>query len=803
MVQTSNLPEAACVRWFEEVSLRDLPEVGGKNASLGELTRAASELGIRVPRGFAIPAAAFRWYLEESGLWDWVQTETKEGNLRDLESLRKTGQRVREAIRGTPLPDPLQEAIVGAYGKMRWGARQPAAVAVRSSATLEDLPEASFAGAQETFLHVRGEEALIEACHRCFESLYTDRALSYRVERGFTGTVTLSVGVQEMVDVSEGASGVMFTLDTETGCRDVILINAVPGLGEPLVQGEVVPDEYLVFRTMLHKASNPVLHRRFGSRDSRLVPVAEGVGGVRTQPVSPSQRESFVLNQSTILTLARWAEAIEGHYRRVAGRDLAMDIEWAWMGGDSEPEIVQARPETVHTQNAKHTPTRFVLKEQGRVLLRGVSIGSKIAAGRVRILKNPSEMHRFQRGEILVTERTDPDWEPIMRLAAGIVTERGGRTCHAAIVSRELGVPALVGARNATSGVEEGQEATLDCAVGENGVLLEGLLPFDEEPLPPVSDSPLRTLLHLNLADPGEAFRLRDLPCDGVGLVREEFLLAGEIGVHPLALLHEAELAPALREQIRSLRRGYADGAEFFVSKLAEGVAQIAAAFFPRPVLVRLSDLKTNEYAQLLGGAAYESREENPMLGFRGASRYLDPEFREAFALECRALERVRGEMGLKNVRVLVPFCRTPQEARGVLEAMERHGLCRQKEELQVWMMCEIPSNLVLVEEFAELFDGFSIGSNDLTQLLLGVDRDSEKLSSLFDERHLAVTRSIEEFVKRAHVAGKPVGLCGQAPSDYPDFARFLVRAGLDSISLNADCLLKMRRVVAEAEKES
>jgi pyruvate,water dikinase len=804
------LPDPARVCWFEALSLADLPKVGGKNASLGELTRSAAALGIRVPPGFALPTGAFRWFFSETGLGREVERRLASLRKGSVESLQRTGAEVRQLILSHPLPPPLASEIASAYlalcGRVAHSQREapdgaphpghpegagvPALVpvAVRSSATAEDLPEASFAGAQESFLNVVGPEAVVAACHQCFASLYTDRAISYRAEHGFAeGSVQLSVGVQQMVDPSGGGSGVLFTLDTETGSPNVVLINAVRGLGEALVQGRVNPDEYLVFKQGLQSAPCPVLRRVGGAP----------AGG---DPGKEQQRAPLILEDETILELARWGCAIEEHYSRLYGRATPMDVEWVWAGPGHSPAIVQARPETVHAARIQTCWERMVLTGRGRELVRGSSIGTKIAHGAVRILRHPSQLVQFRRGDILVAERTDPDWEPVMRLAAGIVTERGGRTCHAAIVSRELGVPAVVGAPEATNRLLEGQEVTLSCAAGETGFVYEGRLDFRTERIPFGEGKLTRTQLQVNIADPEQAFRLARLPAAGVGLIREEFLLAGEIGVHPMALLRFSTLPTPLRQQIDALTPRFSDKAEFFVSRLAEGVGRIAAAFFPRPVLLRFSDLKSNEYARLVGGTLFEPVEENPMLGFRGASRYCHPEMREAFALECAAVVQVRECMGLRNLRVMVPFCRTPEEGAAVLMEMERNGLKRGSDGLQVWMMCEVPSNVLLAAEFCEMFDGFSIGSNDLTQLVLGVDRDSERLSPLFDERNAAVKTMIADFITVAHARGRPVGICGQAPSDYPDFAGFLVSLGIDSISLDADALIGVREVVFRAE---
>ena len=822
---TNPLPGSARVCWFEDLSLADIPLVGGKNASLGELTQSAARLGIHVPPGFALPTAAFRWFMQEAGLAREIEKIIESIRAGSLESLQRAGAGIRSAILGRPLPEALVQEISLAYLNLCQRAAASAntnlrqqgvppqdtppqaliPVAVRSSATAEDLPEASFAGAQESFLNVIGPDAVVAACHQCFASLYTDRAINYRAEHGFAeGSVLLSVGVQEMIDPSRGGSGVLFTLDTETGSRNVVLINAVRGLGEALVQGSVTPDEYLVFKQGLQSAPCPVLRR------SSAAPPAGKPGAQprESAPAAPALRVPMkgtgpvplVLDDETVLQLARWGCAIEEHYGRVLGKDTPMDVEWAWAGPGHTPAILQARPETVHATRAKASWKRSILTGQGRELVRGNSIGTSIAHGTVRVLRTPAELGQFCKGDILVAEKTDPDWEPVMRLAAGIVTERGGRTCHAAIVSRELGVPAIVGATGATKQLAAGQTVTLSCAAGETGVVYEGRLPFRTEEFSLEEGTPTRTQLQLNIADPEQAFRLAPLPASGVGLMREEFLLAGEIGIHPMALLRFSTLPTPLRQQIDALTLGQPDKPDFFVTRLAEGVGRIAAAFFPRPVLLRFSDLKSNEYARLVGGTLFEPLEENPMLGFRGASRYCHPETREAFSLECAAVVRVREKMGLHNLRVMVPFCRTPEEGAAVLTEMERNGLKRGQDGLQVWMMCEIPSNVVLAKDFCALFDGFSIGSNDLTQLVLGVDRDSERLSALFDERNPAVKSLIAQFIATAHALGKPVGICGQAPSDYPDFAEFLVGLGIDSISLDADAFLSVRESVRKAE---
>jgi pyruvate,water dikinase len=784
--------------------------------------------------------------MQSTGLDAFIARVSKSIQWDSIESLQKAGAEIRAAILERPMPKSLRGEISSAYltlcqrqtslkGTAPHSAteqREPSLfadgpppralvpVAVRSSATAEDLPEASFAGAQESFLNVLGPEAVVDACHQCFASLYTDRAIHYRAEHGFAeGTVQLSVGVQEMVDPSAGGSGVLFTLDTETGSRNVILINAVRGLGEPLVQGSITPDEYLVFKQGLDHAPCPILRKSCGARpaDQTDAPAADrSFSGVAADPhaVAPNGRLKpsacvdrnpvpAVLDNGIILELARWGCAIERHYSRLRGKDTPMDIEWAWAGPGYRPAILQARPETVHATSPKASWKRSILTAEGRELARGNSIGTSIAQGTVRILRSPDALSQFSHGDVLVAEKTDPDWEPLMRMAAGIVTERGGRTCHAAIVSRELGVPAIVGASEATRRLETGKEVTLSCAAGETGIVYEGRVPFRTEEFDLEAGTPTLTQLQLNMADPEQAFRLSPLPSQGVGLLREEFLLAGEIGIHPMALLRYGTLPAPLKNKIDTITSGFPDKPGFFVNRLAEGVGRIAAAFYPRPVLLRFSDLKSNEYAKLVGGSLFETREENPMLGFRGASRYCHPETREAFGLECEAVLQVREAMGLRNLRVMVPFCRTPEEGANVLNEMARNGIRRGENGLQIWMMCEIPSNVLLAKEFCTLFDGFSIGSNDLTQLSLGIDRDSEKLSPLFDERNPAVKALIQEFIATAHAAGRPVSICGQAPSDYPDFAEELVDMGIDSISLDADAFLQVREAVRRAESRS
>ena len=792
----------AWVRWFADIGIEDVPLVGGKNASLGEMYRALVAKGVRVPNGFAITAQAYRDFVREAGLEATLGETLKDLDARDLPDLRRRGSRIRQALLAASLPRTLERAILDAYAQLSEGAPEPVDVAVRSSATAEDLPDASFAGQQETYLNVQGSLALLDTCKRCFASLFTDRAIAYRVEKGFDHQkVALSIGVQRMVRSDLAAAGVMFSIDTETGFEQAVLINASYGLGENVVQGSVNPDEFYVFKPTLKEGYRPILSKRLGSKEFKLVYDIGGSKMVKNVPVSLDERARFAVTDDDILTLARWACVIEDHYRAKRGVASPMDMEWAKDGRTGELFIVQARPETVHSQRDGGIVETYRLRERSRVLASGRSVGGKIGEGRVRVLKSVQQIEQFREGDILVTDKTDPDWVPVMKRAAAIVTNRGGRTCHAAIVSRELGLPAIVGAENATEHLTDGQLVTVSCAEGETGFVYEGHLPFDVERASVAELPRPKTAIMMNVANPEEAFRLSFLPNDGVGLAREEFIIANAIKAHPLALLDYARLDdPAVKAEIDRLTLGYSDKAQFFVEKLAQGVGMIGAAFYPKDVIVRLSDFKSNEYANLIGGRRYEPAEENPMLGFRGASRYYDPRYREGFALECRALLKVRDEMGLTNVKVMIPFCRTVEEGRRVLNEMAAHGLRRGERGLEVYLMCEIPSNAILSEEFAEICDGFSIGSNDLTQLTLGVDRDSELVAPLFDERNPAVKRIIAMAIEGAKRAGRKVGICGQAPSDYPEFARFLVEQGIDSLSLNPDAVLNTTAAVLEVE---
>jgi pyruvate, water dikinase len=787
------------VCWFEDLCANDSALVGGKNASLGEMIGALKAEGIRVPGGFAITVEAYRAFLETNDLTPNIQALL--GDLHQgHKSLEQVGRALRRLIQRARFPKAAAEAIRQAYRDLSQRYKvDELDVAVRSSATAEDLPDASFAGQQETFLNVTGEEELLEACRNCYASLFTNRAISYRQEKGFDHLkVALSVGVQKMVRADKACAGVMFSIDTETGFPDVVIINAAWGLGENVVQGAITPDQYMVFKPLLaHKNLTPILEKTLGSKEKKMV---YSNGGTPTKSINTpkAERQSFVLEDDEILQLARWACAIERHY------GTPIDIEWAKDGESGQLFIVQARPETVHAQKTASSLKTYTLTEQGKRLLTGLSIGEAIAAGRVCNIKSPENIDQFEEGAILVTEMTDPDWVPIMTRAKGIITDYGGRTSHAAIVSRELGIPAIVGTGEATEVLRQGQEVTISCAEGDQGYVYEGILAFEESE-ENLDDIPkTHTSLMLNLASPAAALRWWRLPCEGIGLARMEFIINNIIKIHPMALAHfEAVEDRTTRMQIQQLTQGYTDKAAYFVDHLARGIAKIAAAQYPHSVIVRMSDFKTNEYADLIGGKPFEPVEENPMLGFRGASRYSSERYRDGFALECRAIKKVREEIGLDNVIIMIPFCRTPEEADRVLKILAQYGLKRGEHGLEVYVMCEIPSNVVLADEFAERFDGFSIGSNDLTQLVLGIDRGASALADLFDERHAAVKKMIHSVIQAAHRAGRKVGICGEAPSNYPDFAAFLIEAGIDSISLNPDSVVSVKRHVATVERKA
>jgi pyruvate,water dikinase len=790
------------IKWFGDITIDDVPLVGGKNASLGEMVRELAGMGVKVPDGFAITAHAYRHFIRETELEPVIREALAGLDTRDTASLAERGKTIRHAIIDAALPDGLRLRIAEAYRELQGADRLAPEVAVRSSATAEDLPDASFAGQQETYLNVQGLAALLECCKRCFASLFTDRAISYRVDRGFDHLkIALSIGVQRMVRADLASSGVMFTIDTETGFRDAVLISAAYGLGENVVQGAVTPDEYCVFKPTLKTGFRPILRKSAGSKEFKMVYDSGGGKMVKNVPVPPAERVKLCLSDDEILQLARWACTVEDHYAAKRGIDSPMDLEWAKDGITGELFIVQARPETVQSRKNLDVIETYHLTRRGEVLASGRSVGAKIATGRVRVIASPRFLDQFQQGEILVTDKTDPDWQPIMKKAAAIITRRGGRTCHAAIVSRELGLPAIVGVERGMDKLRDGQMVTVSCAEGETGNVYEGELPFEINRTDLKGLKRPATKVMLNLANPEEAFSLSFLPNDGVGLARMEFIVSNHIKIHPLALVDFAQLAdPVAKAEIEQLTAGFADKPAYFVDRLAQGVAMLAAAFYPKDVILRLSDFKTNEYANLIGGKAYEPIEENPMLGFRGASRYYHPRYQAGFALECMAVRKVREDMGLTNLKVMIPFCRTIDEGLKVQAEMARHGLKRGVEGLEIYVMCEIPSNVILAAEFCGIFDGFSIGSNDLTQLILGVDRDSEIVAPIFDERNAAVKEMIARVIAVCREKGRKIGICGQAPSDYPDFAQFLVKQGIHSISLNPDTVLKTTLAILETE---
>jgi pyruvate,water dikinase len=793
------------VRWFEEIGAKDVSLVGGKNASLGEMIRNLGKKGVNIPPGFAITAEAYKYVIENAGIGERIKETLADLDTHDMRNLAERGEKLRNLIAHSPYPKELEDEIRASYRKMGERFGKNVDVAVRSSATAEDLPTASFAGQQTTYLNVRGEDDLLEKVMDCFASLFTNRAISYRVDRGFDHLgVYLSVGVQKMARSDLACSGVMFSIDTDSGFRDVVYITAAYGLGENVVQGVVDPDQFYVFKPTLKKGFRPIVEKKIGGKGMRLVYVGDGTG-TEQEDVKVEDRKKFALNDDEVLTLARWACVIEEHY------GVPMDIEWAKDGAKGELFIVQARPETVHARKELASLRTYVLEERGRLLVRGEPVGTRIGQGEVCVIEDSSEIHKFKQGQVLVTDMTDPDWEPIMKIASGIVTNKGGRTCHAAIVSRELGVPCVISTGNGTKVLKEVTEVTIDCSGGE-GRIYEGKLKYRIDEVEVNKLPRPNTKIMMNFGIPGGAFIQSQIPNDGVGLAREEFIINSYIGIHPMALIEydrlkdegskDEKLAKVIRD-IDEKSAPYKDKTEFFVDNLAMGIAKIAAGFYPNEVIVRFSDFKTNEYANLVGGYRYEPEESNPMIGWRGASRYYDEKFKPAFGLECQAIKKVRDEIGLTNVKVMVPFCRTPGEGRKVIEAMEDFGLRQGKNGLEVYVMCEIPSNVILAEEFADVFDGVSIGSNDLTQLTLGLDRDSELVAHIFDERNEAVKRLVKQVIDVAHhhKPRRKIGICGQAPSDFPEFADYLVRCGIDSMSLNPDVVLSTRLNVAELEK--
>lgn len=803
------------ILWFDDIFIEDIPMVGGKNASLGEMYQKLTSKGVAVPNGFAITAYAYRYLLKAAGIEDTIKDALDGLDTRDMKNLQERGEKARNIIRTAEFPDDLKQAIVEAYKKMEEEYGPNVDVAVRSSATAEDLPDASFAGQQETFLHIQGPDALIDNCKKCFASLFTNRAISYRHDKGFGQfDVYLSIAVQKMIRSDSASAGVIFSIDTESGFENAVFITASWGLGENVVQGAVNPDEYYVFKPTLKDSKCPIVGKRVGSKEIKMIYNTSGGGKepVKNIDTTPEERGSYVINDDEIIQLAKWACIIEDHYEK------AMDIEWAKDGdgvnvGSGKLYILQARPETVHSQETKRVIETYVLKETGKVIVTGQAVGTKIGQGRAHIIEDTAHINEFKEGEILVTNITDPDWEPIMKIAGAIVTNRGGRTCHAAIISRELGIPCVIGTVNGSEVIKTGTEITVSCAEGETAKIYEGLLKFEIDKLDLDTVPATKTMIMMNVGIPEKAFAESQIPNDGVGLAREEFIIDSHIGIHPLALYHFDDLKAKAKagdnkiaeivKEIESLTTAYpGDKKHFFIDKLAEGVGRIGAGFYPKDVIVRLSDFKSNEYANLIGGTLYEPVENNPMIGWRGASRYYDEKYKPAFELECMALLKARNDMGLTNIKLMVPFCRTPEEGRKVIEVMKEFGLVQGENDLEVYVMCEIPSNVISADAFCDVFDGFSIGSNDLTQLTLGLDRDSDLVAHIFDERNEAVKTMVRKVIEVAKRHGKKIGICGQAPSDFPEFATFLVECGIDSMSLIPDTVIKTRLAVAAKEKE-
>ncbi len=789
---------------LEEVGIEDVGEVGGKNASSGEMLQYLAPKGVNIPGGYAVTATAYRHFLEETGLKEQIRKKLDNLNAKNINELEKVALEIQTAIKKTEFPEDLKKAIAEAHKVAEKKYGKNADFACRSSATAEDLPDASFAGEHETFLDIRGADNVMEAVRKSMASLFTARAISYRIDKKFDHfQVALSVGVQKMVRSDLGCSGVMFSLDTETGFPNVVVVNGVWGLGEMIVQGEVTPDEFLVFKETLGKSKEgkfyrPVINKKLGAKNQKMVYGEKQP--TKIVSTSEKERESFVISDLEALRLAEWAMEVEKHYSKKRGKWTPMDMEWAKDGRTGELFLVQARPETIHSTRDFSKIAEYVREEDGKEVTRGISVGNKVASGTARVILSPSKISEFKAGEVLVTEMTDPDWEPIMKIASAIVTDKGGRTSHAAIVSRELGIPCVVGTEGASGKIKTGDKITVD-TTGSEGLVLEGLLKF-KIVNHDVKDFPRpKTHVMMNIATPDTAFEKSFLPNDGVGLAREEFIIASDIGIHPLAILNFSKLPEGIKRKVQEKTFGYPDKVQYYVDTLAYGIAKVAAAFYPKPVIVRFSDFKTNEYSALIGGELYEPKEENPMLGWRGASRYYHPDFAPAFVLELEAIKKVRQEMGLTNLCVMVPFCRTPEEGKKVVEIIEKNGV--RKDDLKIYVMCEIPANIVLADEFLKIFDGMSIGSNDLTQLMLGLDRDgNEKIRGISNENDEAVKTMIGNIIKKCRAEKKYIGICGQAPSDYPEFAQFLVREGIESISLNPDTVIKTTLKIVEAEKK-
>ncbi|TSC95759.1 MAG: pyruvate, water dikinase [Parcubacteria group bacterium Athens1014_10] len=807
------------ILWFDEIGIKDVPLVGGKNASLGEMYQKLTKKGMIIPNGFAVTSYAYWHFLNNSqsknsvipseikdpvslkvkNLKQAIKEILKDLDTQDIKNLSERGKKIRDLILKAEFPEDLKKEIIKAYKKLsqEYG-KENLDVAVRSSATAEDLATASFAGQQESYLNIKGEKQILEAVKKCIASLFTNRAISYRQEMGFDNLkVALSVAVQKMVRSDKASSGVMFSCDTESGFADVVLINAAYGLGENVVKGRVSPDQYYVFETTLKKGFKPLIGKTLGAKEMRLI-YSEGNEPTKNLPVPKNEQQEFALKDEEVLTLAKWSCLIEDHYKK------SMDIEWAKDGLDGKLYILQARPETVQSQKEASVLEDYILKEKGKILFTGLSVGSRIGQGKVNRIMEVKDINKFKKGEVLVTDMTDPDWEPVMKIASAIITDLGGRTSHAAIVSRELGVPCVVGAKKASQILKTGMEVTVSCAEGEEGKIYQGILPFEIKKTNIANLKKPKTKIMMNLGEPDQAFSARFIPNDGVGLAREEFIINNSIKIHPLALINFSKIKDEkIKNKIEKLTFGYKNKTQFYIDKLAEGIGKIGAAFYPRDVIVRFSDFKTNEYANLIGGKEFEPEESNPMIGWRGASRYYDPKFKSAFGLECLAIKKVREEFGLTNVIVMIPFCRTIDEGKKVLKIMEEYGLKRGKNGLQVYVMAEIPANIILAEEFAKIFDGFSIGSNDLTQLTLGLDRDSQIVSHIFNERNQAVKDLIKQLIQASHKYKRKVGICGQAPSDYVEFAEFLVKQGIDSISLNPDTIIKTTLAILKLEKRS
>lgn len=795
---------SANILWFDQLGIEDVPFVGGKNASLGEMYRELTPKGVNIPNGFAITAKAYRYLIESNHLKEKIHTILSDLNTSDMTNLAERGQKVRDLIRHAEFPEDLKKEIFKSYHDLELCYFANCDVAVRSSATAEDLPDASFAGQQETYLNVRGPEQLLEACRKCFASLFTNRAISYRVDKHFDHfSIALSIGVQKMARSDKACSGVMFSIDTESGFKEAVFLTASWGLGENVVQGAVNPDEYYIFKPTLKQGKRPIVTKVLGSKELTMIYDEGGQKQTKNIPTPIDKRKKFSLTEEEVLTLARWACIIEDHYSWKAGHFKPMDMEWAKDGVSGKLFIVQARPETVMSRKDTTKFKEYLMTEEGKIIVKGNSVGTKIGGGDAHVILDVKGINSFKKGDVLVTDMTDPDWEPIMKIASAIVTNRGGRTCHAAIISRELGIPCVVGTGDGTSKIQSGKKITVSCAGGDEGVVYDGLLKFKINEID-ISNIPrTKTKIMMNVAMPETAFEQSFLPNDGIGLAREEFIINSWIQIHPRALLEFDKVTDLdVRKKIEELTAGYSDKKEYFIDKLAQGIGKLSAAFYPKDVVLRFSDFKTNEYANLIGGKYFEPKEDNPMIGWRGASRYYSKGYIPGFALECEAIKRVRNDMGLTNLKVMIPFCRTVPELKEVLAQMDKNGLRRGENGLEVYVMCEIPANVIIADQFLDLCDGYSIGSNDLTQLTLGVDRDSELVAHDYDERNDAVKSLIAQVIKKCNERHKHLSICGQAPSDHEDFALFLVENHIEAMSLNPDTVIKTRLKIAEKEKQ-